>query len=375
MAVFKRGRVYWYHFTFNGTHVQRSTKQGNPRTARQIEAAAKTALAKGEVGIFERKPAPSFRVAIEEFLKWTETEHTQHPRTYRRYVTSSKALIRHFKDVALDRISTGDVESFKAKRTSEKGLRTRRVLRPATVNRELACLKAMFYYASKQEYVTRNPVRSEKRNSAAVKFLEEDNDHPRAISFDDQRRYLAEAAQPLRDVAVIMAESGMRPEEVFLMTDSNAHLNEGYVFNPFGKTKAARRNVQLSKVAVGVLRARLEAAIGPHLFASKKNPNEPIRSLQNAHAGALKRSGVRPFRIYDLRHTFATRALESGAWDLITLAAQLGHAHLDMVKRYAKPSDEHQARAMKRFEEFSVQQQIAAYEGGKGQPLHAAGIQ
>ena len=49
MAIFKRGNVYWYHFLFNGEHIQASTKQGNPRTARQIEAAFKTL--KSELGL------------------------------------------------------------------------------------------------------------------------------------------------------------------------------------------------------------------------------------------------------------------------------------------------------------------------------------
>ncbi len=38
MAIFKRGKIYWYHFIFNGQHIQESTKQGNPRVARQMEA-------------------------------------------------------------------------------------------------------------------------------------------------------------------------------------------------------------------------------------------------------------------------------------------------------------------------------------------------
>jgi len=59
MAVFKRGRIYWYHFIFNGEPIQESTKQGNPRVARQIEAAHRTALAKGEVGIHEKKQVPT----------------------------------------------------------------------------------------------------------------------------------------------------------------------------------------------------------------------------------------------------------------------------------------------------------------------------
>ena len=49
MSICKRGRVYYHHFVFNGLHVQESTKQGNPNVARQIEAAHRTSLAKGEV--------------------------------------------------------------------------------------------------------------------------------------------------------------------------------------------------------------------------------------------------------------------------------------------------------------------------------------
>lgn len=69
----------------------------------------------------------------------------------------------------------------------------------------------------------------------------------------------------------------------------------------------------------------------------------------NAHAGALKRSGVRQFTLYALRHTFATRAVEAGV-DLVTLAAMLGHSRVQMVMRYAHPSEEHQFNAMKKIE-------------------------
>ena len=74
MSIFKRGNVYWYHFLYDGQHVQRSTKQGNPRVARQIEAAFRTALAKGEVGITERKKAPGFKAAMRSFLAWSEQQ-------------------------------------------------------------------------------------------------------------------------------------------------------------------------------------------------------------------------------------------------------------------------------------------------------------
>ena len=53
--------------------------------------------------------------------------------------------------------------------------------------------------------------------------------------------------------------------------------------------------------------------------------------------------------MYDLRHTFATRAAEAGV-DLVTLAAMLGHSRVQMVMRYAHPTEEHQFNAMKKME-------------------------
>ena len=38
MAVYKRGRVWWYRFTWDGTAIRESTKQTNKRVAEQIEA-------------------------------------------------------------------------------------------------------------------------------------------------------------------------------------------------------------------------------------------------------------------------------------------------------------------------------------------------
>jgi hypothetical protein len=117
MSIFKRGRVYWFHFWFDGRHLQRSTKQGNPRIARQIEAAYRIGLAKGEVGIREQKRIPRFTEGMRDFLAWSMNEHKAHPRTYVRYVTSSAALIRYFKDEKLDRINTDHVERYKTWRS------------------------------------------------------------------------------------------------------------------------------------------------------------------------------------------------------------------------------------------------------------------
>src|SRR6266699_3012651 len=48
MSIFKRGRIYWYKFTFNGEAIRESTRQTNQHIARQMEAAHRSSLAKGE---------------------------------------------------------------------------------------------------------------------------------------------------------------------------------------------------------------------------------------------------------------------------------------------------------------------------------------
>jgi hypothetical protein len=50
---------------------------------------------------------------------------------------------------------------------------------------------------------------------------------------------------------------------------------------------------------------------------------------------------------------------ESGI-DLVTLAALLGHSKIQMVLRYAHPTQEHQARSVERMEQFVTARQTEA---------------
>ena len=48
--------------------------------------------------------------------------------------------------------------------------------------------------------------------------------------------------------------------------------------------------------------------------------------------------------------------------DLVTLAAMLGHARIQMVLRYAHPTQQHPHQAMVRLEQFVTEQRIAQAE-------------
>ena len=73
-----------------------------------------------------------------------------------------------------------------------------------------------------------------------MKVLAEDNEQLRVLTTEEEKLYLLAASQSLRDVATMMLEIRMRPDEVCRIYRENVHLEQGYVFNPFGKTKAVR---------------------------------------------------------------------------------------------------------------------------------------
>lgn len=367
LRIFKRGKFYWFELVYDGQRYQRSTRVKNQNVAGDIASAFRTGLAKGDVGITHRKRVPGFKTACKDFLTWSVQEHQAHPGTAERYRYSSLALLKYFRDAPLDRITADEVERYKTSRAAEyktvsgkdkKRIQTKQRLRPATVNRELACLKALFNHAIKADHFIRNPV-------SDVRFLDENNQQERVLSYAEQRRYLAKASPVLRDVASLILETGMRPEEVYTLPDVNVDIARGFLRITKGKTPSARRRIDLTPTASEILQRRLEAPerqetpeheATPFLFPCQADISRPLPGIQSAHTRALTDSKVPQFRPYDLRHTWATRAAEAGI-DLVTLAAMLGHSRIQMVMRYAHPTQSHQSSATEKLIQHNAEQE------------------
>lgn len=356
MHLYKRkdSKFWWYKFVYHTVVYQASTGTKNRREAEGIASKARLDVIEGKYDIKRQKVTPLFKNAMADFLTHSRQQHAEHPNTTKRYETAAKPLVQAFGAKLLSAVTPEDIERYKTWRLNQGGRRgagkgkvkeTGKKLKPATVNRELACMKAMFNHFIALEVVVRNPVKR-------VKMLAENNEKMRVLSFEEERVYLAACSQPLHDIAVLMLETGMRPDEIYRMMCENVHLEGGHVSNPYGKTKAARRQIPLTRRAADLLRRRLSEVKGDYLFPFDGDPSRPMKKANHAHYGALRRAGVASFTIYDLRHTFATRAVESGV-DLVTLAALLGHSKIQMVLRYAHPQAEHKVNAIRKLEEFS----------------------
>ena len=244
MSVYKRGGVYWYEFWFRGIRYRESTGLSNKTAATNAEAIRRAELAEGRAGIVHRGPTPKFEGFVKnEFLPWSKKQHESHPRTHKRYEVSARRLVSFFGELPLDAISTAQVEKFKLSRAEE--------ISSAGTNRDLAMLRFMLNFAIRQGHIAGNPVHG-------VKMLPEGPGAMRVVSHNEERRYLGAANPLLRDVATLMLETGMRPEEVFKIRKDDIHLDRRYLFVPGGKTPFARRNVPLTEAAIGVLRQRRE---------------------------------------------------------------------------------------------------------------------
>ena len=103
-----------------------------------------------------------------------------------------------------------------------------------------------------------------------------------------------------------------------------ARINGEVVEAPL-KTKNAYRTLPLSEDTIGVLKAQKQkAGICPWVFPSPTGgPISPDSVLHMLHR-VLKRAGLPMVRFHDLRHTFATLALQNGV-DVKTVSGMLGH--------------------------------------------------
>ena len=244
MSLYKRGGVWWYDFEVNGTRIRESTGLPSRSSAAREEALRKAELIQNPGREESWEPAPKFEeFALKDFAAWSENQHREHPSTHERYMRSVKVLIRFFGQRTLDSIFSGDVERFKIIRSRErrKNARDGRTVTPAAVNRDLALLRILFNLAIRLKKARTNAV-------SGVKLLPEHNLQMRVLSWEEESAYLAAVSQPLRDVAALMLETGMRPGEVFRLRREDVNLELGFLRIPTGKTPFARRTIPLTQV-------------------------------------------------------------------------------------------------------------------------------
>jgi integrase len=333
--------VYWYKFMWLGKLVRESTKQGNDKVARQMEAAHKTSLAKGEVGIREKKEVPTLAVFCRKrFAPWAES--TSSLKTWRDFYKVGLTAIQAYSPLAsltLDTITTERIADFGSHRQAQG-------MKVTTVNASLRILRRVLRVAEEWGEIEKSP---------KVRMLPGELHRERVITSEEEARYLASANSLLSEVATVLVDTGLRPEECYrLVWDSITWVNgrNGTLLVTHGKTKAARRALPMTPRVRHILEARWKAsgmpAEGFVWAAPTASGHIEPSSLKKQHSKALRLSKVRHFVLYSLRHTFLTRLGQSGC-DVWTLARIAGHSSIAISARYVHPSEDAVLDAMARL--------------------------
>jgi integrase len=358
----KKGSSYWwFRFRFRGRVYEASTKMTLAREAEAVERAARLRVAQDAGGTLpceQKEAAPFFERWGAEYVKRYQlaAERTGRRATYQSYKYAVQTLCRFFAGRRLNEIKAADVQAFLDARLQER-THTGGLVAPRTINVELSILRTLFAAAQRSERFAPmgNPAQSVRKLKTELK--------QRIPSPDELDRYfghLREISPDAWDICQTMRQQGMRPHEVMGLRVQDvcfvqnlirvAHAERGGVVVVHGKTAGSRRELYMTSEIRAMLYGRAQEAQfsrDAYLFPSRRKDKagQPMTNITPAHKSALKASGVTPFVPYDLRHTFATVAIERGV-PAAVVSKLLGHTSITMTNRYVHPSSDAKRAAM-----------------------------
>ena len=284
--------------------------------------------------------AKKFNEAADEFLEWAKGERKAS--TALRLATSFVSLKQFFGTEPVHSITANLIEKYKTWRRGEHKVKE------ITLRHDLHALSPFFKYAINANWCRENPVKQVTMPSG------KDATRDHVITQAEEKAYFLTALSKfelekkggkkskhgpfpaLHDVARIMLDQGMRPEEVMSLRVEHIDYGKGRLKIIDGKSNAARRILTMSAEVKDILLIRTLGRTNGWVFQGKNG--EHLTKLNNAHNAVVKKIGA-AFVLYEFRHTFATRAAERGM-PLASLASILGHADLRSITKYVHVQQE-----------------------------------
>jgi len=246
------------------------------------------------------------------------------------YFKEYNQFIKYYEDTKDIEKAIIDFFSFKAKQA------------PTTYNISYKVLNCMFNFAVLQEYIDVNPIKKvglkPKRDEGKVRSVPDDK-LKKFMKVLDLTEYVE-----YRDYVIIllMLDTGIRPSESFSLTDDNMDFDENIITisKEYEKTRN-KRYLPISNITKYAILKLM--AVKPmewsnrHIFLSNTGGTLNVGLLARRFRIYSERSGIK-ITPYDLRHSYATKYLENEG-NVFILQKVMGHAKLDMTKRYISISN------------------------------------
>ena len=273
-------------------------------------------------------------------------------------------------DIPLNKLTTRDLQKFYNDLQSNGRLRkVQKKEKPGLSNSTVRGIHMMLHNALdravKEKLILSNPTENciiPKIEKQEMKIL-----HPDHIS-----AYL-NAAERRNALPMFYLElvSGLRKGELVALQWSDLdiqnrtiYVSKQYVKNPNGELTLSRPKTETSVRKVSIPQDAVDLLIAEH----GKHPENPYMfpspvtgemyypdSVVNLHKKILKDAGLPRIRFHDLRHTFATLALQNGV-DVKTVSSMLGHYDAGFTLRtYTHATRQKQDEAAQTMGSFMAQ--------------------
>jgi integrase len=239
MAVFTKQGVYWIDYYVNGVR-KRERIGPDKKLAATVLKKRKVEIAEGKFLDKHRPVITTFDELVEAYLAYGER---QRKRSLARDRTSVKALTAYFGGKRLTEMTPASIEAYRTWRHTVVG-RLGQPMTPASVNRELACLKRAFNVALKGLIVlkggmpTSNPV-------TAVSLEPEHNERDRVLTVEEFEHVYAAAASWLKPMLTVAYHTGMRQGEIRSLHWEQVDTKHGAIHLRSHATKTVSDDVKI----------------------------------------------------------------------------------------------------------------------------------
>jgi len=319
----QRGKNWYIDYRAYGKRY-RETIGPNKKLADEVLHKRMVEIAEGK--FLDKKN--SFNIKFEDFAKdYIELYSKHNKKSWISDLKRLKHLAPFFTGKYLYMITPLLIEEYKAKRIKESS--------PATVNRELACLKHMFTIAIQWGKAEKNPVKK-------VKLFRENNQRVRYLEKEEIERLINNSRGYLKRIVIIALNTGMRKGEILGLKWRDIDFKRGIIYLLDTKN-GERREIPINSAVKWALIRQPKHKDSPFIFCNKHGKS--FRNVRKSFVAGLKKSGIINFRFHDLRHTFASQLVMSGV-DLNTVRELMGHKSMRMTLRYAHLSPAHKSRAV-----------------------------
>ncbi len=220
-------------------------------------------------------------------------------------------------------------------------LQQQRGVSKSTACRRMGIVRAAYHWAARWGLLPTNPL-------AGLQLASPAPQTPDPPTAREARMLYATAAPHVQRVIALGMATGARigPSELFRLRWTDIDTR-GAVLRMPNAAKGARaeaREVPLRQDVLRLLRRWEAEDAGNGCPWVIHYRGRPVRSISRAWRNTLRRAGIeRRIRPYDLRHAFASRALDHDA-DLKCVAEVMGHSDEKMIVRFYRHTSAKQRR-------------------------------